>query len=552
MRRIQTSSLPSARPRFKVMAPMNFSLTKNLSFQVLRLVFFFAMALGLIVSGVEIGMDYSRSKKKMDADMEDLARIVLKPASTVVYSFDRVQATEQLKGILSQPAIISAALLQENNELFVKDVRAPVAPANQVLNAFLFGSIRHYVWPLKSPLDQNAPDIGHMRLDLDTSVYGNDFLARSWVTALATVLYALGISGLLFFIFYLQVTKPLNLVINSIVDLGKKGGEFKSVVSPPGHENTEIGSLVRITNHHLDSITSALEKVREAEAKLTAYSDQLELTVAERTQKLQNSLDELEGARSQLIQSEKLAALGGLVAGVAHEVNTPLGVALTATSVLTDAVSELNARFNDKTLTASDFKRHIDQIMDVDRLLSVNLDRAARLIKDFKKTAVDQVSETLCDFDLKETITALISSLGPETRKLAIVPQVSCAEDLKVQGLPGVLSQILTNLIMNSLRHAFAGVETPEITISANCVDKNVVLVYRDNGVGIPEALHKRVFEPFFTTRRGHGGSGLGLNIVYNLVTAKLKGTLGFESRIGHGTQFTITFPIKSAAPAAV
>lgn len=525
---------------------MQIDFFNSLSFRVLRSTFAWAMALGLLVSAITIGLDYRQVRQQFDKDMAALSNIILKPASAIVFSFDVERARELLEGTLSQPAIVSSLLRLENGVVFAEMARPLVNAEGRSLNDSLFGDVRHYEWRLKSPLETDAADLGALEIEVDTYPYGQVFLDRMINSLVSILAYALGISVMLLLIFYLQVTRPLNSVTRSIVTLGDKEHLDDRLTIPVGHERSEIGILVRTTNKHLDSIASMLDRLRLAEIKLTRYSDGLEATVAARTAELTASLTQLEAARDQLIQSEKMAALGGLVAGVAHEVNTPLGIAVTASSVLTEALQELNTSFEQQTLSERQFKQLVGQIAEGNELLSSNIHRAAKLISDFKKTAVDQISETLCAFKVKDTINALIASLHPETRRVPVTPEVICPEDLSIVGLPGVLSQILTNLIINSVRHAFENMEKPaEIRIVVSRSDDSVELEYIDNGAGVPAELHARVFEPFFTTKRGKGGSGLGLNIVYNLVTRKLQGTLEFHSELGQGVSFKLRFPAR-------
>jgi C4-dicarboxylate-specific signal transduction histidine kinase len=263
--------------------------------------------------------------------------------------------------------------------------------------------------------------------------------------------------------------------------------------------------------------------------------------VAERTLALSQSVEQLQQAQSQLIESEKLAALGGLVAGVAHEVNTPLGIAVTATSVLSETLDSLRQQFTAQTLTSQQFSDLLAQASDSTQMLVNNLQRAARLVRDFKQTAVDQVSEARSQFQVEQVLRALIASLHPETRKVPVEPLLECPSGLQMNSLPGVLTQVLANLILNSVRHAFADQAAPLIEIRLQEQGEQVLLDYRDNGCGVPESLRERIFEPFFTTKRGSGGSGLGLNIVYNLVTRKLGGKLEFSSQPGQGVHFRLS-----------
>lgn len=251
----------------------------------------------------------------------------------------------------------------------------------------------------------------------------------------------------------------------------------------------------------------------------------------------------LKAAQNQLVESEKLAALGRLVAGVAHEVNTPLGIAVTANSVIKEAVSRLNTAFEQQTLTSQQYTEWMQQITDGTGMLENNLNRAARLIRDFKQTAVDQVSESRSQFRPVQTLDALVGSLHPETKKVPVTPVVEGDAELLMSSLPGVLTQVISNLVMNSVRHAFEGVSNPNIHIKVIDHNDEVGIVYTDNGVGVPPDLHQRIFEPFYTSKRGKGGSGLGLNLVFNLVYQKLQGQLKFDSDVNQGVAVTLTLP---------
>ncbi|HEY0562281.1 MAG TPA: HAMP domain-containing sensor histidine kinase [Methylophilus sp.] len=302
--------------------------------------------------------------------------------------------------------------------------------------------------------------------------------------------------------------------------------------------------LTQLTNQHLEAMSNHLSYVKSAEEQMQMYSESLEVTVLERTKALTQSINQLKSAQTQLIESEKLAALGGLVAGVAHEVNTPLGVAVTAASVLEETLISMQTQLRDESMTEASLKSLIETAIDSQTMLSSNLNRATRLIKDFKMTAVDQLSEKCCEFYVYQVIHALIESLVPVTKKLPVTVKLDCPPDLTMISLPGVLTQVLSNLIMNSIRHAFELILEPQISIAVREDDGTVIIEYRDNGVGVPKSLHERIFEPFFTTKRGKGGSGLGLNIVYNLVLRKLAGRLEFESAPGQGTHFTFYLPV--------
>jgi signal transduction histidine kinase len=286
-----------------------------------------------------------------------------------------------------------------------------------------------------------------------------------------------------------------------------------------------------------------ISELKQAHIELETVNRNLENTVAIRTQDLEKSISQLKATQTQLIEQEKLAALGGLVAGVSHEVNTPLGIAVTASSVISDVTKELNQAFKDQTLTSVQFAELMERMNAGTSLLDSNLNRAAKLIRDFKQTAVDQVSEQRIQFNIDQVLHSLMSSLHPETRKVPVTPLISGDSSLTMTSLPGVITQVISNLVMNSVHHAFNGQEKPSIEIVFYADNDNIIFEYRDNGIGVPSELHQKIFEPFFTTKRGKGGSGLGLNLVFNLVKQKLSGSLIFDSTVGNGVYYQIIAP---------
>lgn len=252
---------------------------------------------------------------------------------------------------------------------------------------------------------------------------------------------------------------------------------------------------------------------------------------------------DLDVARDQLISSEKMAALGALVAGVSHEVNTPLGVSITAASAVREGLVAMRMDYQAQRMTRENFEQALALAMEGLDMLDTNLLRASRLIKDFKQTAVHQTSERLCEFDVMETVRALLASLHPVTRRVPVRPLLGGPRKLPARGYPGALMQVLTNLIMNSVHHAFRDVAAPAIAIDVREGENHWELVYSDNGVGVPLDLQPRIFEPFFTTRRGRGGTGIGLNIVYTVVTQRMGGQLDFESKPGEGVRLHLRLP---------
>jgi PAS domain S-box-containing protein len=291
------------------------------------------------------------------------------------------------------------------------------------------------------------------------------------------------------------------------------------------------------------SVGSDVTEKRQAEQELERYRDHLEELVAERTA-------ELRQAMNQLVQVEKLAALGHLVAGVAHELNTPLGNTRTIASTLGEDVRVFTAAVQSGALRRSQVDAFISRSWEAVDLLERNTARAADLISHFKQVAVDQTSARRRRFHLRQTVAELLTTLQPQLKSTAHRIELDIPSDLELDSYPGPLEQALANLVENSLTHGFTGVEAGVIRIHAALLDATQVRIdYADNGVGIPETILHRIFEPFFTTRLGSGGSGLGLSIVHNLVSGVLGGAIQAESIPSHGSQFTLTLPRIAPSP---
>ena len=259
---------------------------------------------------------------------------------------------------------------------------------------------------------------------------------------------------------------------------------------------------------------------------------------------LRQSLHHLEMTRTELVESEKMASLGGLVAGVAHEINTPVGITVSAASYLQDRTEEIRKRLASGSLPQAELEHYLDDASQSARLLLSNANRAAQLVRSFKQVAVDQTSDKRRRFDLLAYIEETLLSLRPRLKDTRILVRVDCPKGIEMDSYPGPLAQVLTNLVLNSLQHAFDPGATGTISISVRPVERNeVVIRFEDDGRGIPPALREKIFEPFFTTRRGSGGSGLGLHLVYNIVTHKLGGSISIEERGGAGAVFIIRLP---------
>lgn len=282
---------------------------------------------------------------------------------------------------------------------------------------------------------------------------------------------------------------------------------------------------------------------RRKEQQIVELNENLEKKVRLRTQELQASLDNLKITQEQLIESEKMSALGNLVAGVAHEINTPLGVGITATSYLEEAVSEFEQQLLNKQLSETEVVKYISTSQESIGILQSNLNRAVSLIRNFKQVAVDQSSEAQREIELCSYLHELIHSLKPQLKKAEHKIEIECTRPIAVNSYPGALAQILTNLVMNSVIHGFKDRTEGKIRIVATQQGKNVCLDYHDNGRGLNDEQREKVFEPFYTTARGASGSGLGMSISYNLVANRLGGQIRcLEAE--WGAHFRLLFPI--------
>ena len=278
------------------------------------------------------------------------------------------------------------------------------------------------------------------------------------------------------------------------------------------------------------------------EQRLIEANQTLEQKVIDRTA-------ELEAAQEKLVESEKMAALGNLVAGIAHEVNTPLGIALTSVSNCKEELSNIYRDFENEELTEQGFKDFEAICSEGLNLAETSLMRAADLVQDFKRTSADQTSLEIEEIALDEYIPRVCNPLKPMLRKEQVELSIDVTPNLVITTCPGIIAQLLTNLISNAQRHAFGpsvNNDVNRVSVSCSRTDKGIVISVQDNGKGIPENLHKKVFEPFYTTARDKGGTGLGLNILYNLVRQKFKGEIGLKSSPGEGTTLTVCIPVES------
>ena len=275
---------------------------------------------------------------------------------------------------------------------------------------------------------------------------------------------------------------------------------------------------------------------KEVERQIQKLNQDLEKRVLDRTAALQE-------AQEKLVTSEKMAALGNLVAGVAHEINTPLGIGITAASHMESKVKECCSLYESGKMRKSDFEKFLGLASETSGLLLTNLQRAASLIHGFKQVSVDQSSEERRTFQLDEYMNDVVNSLKPELARYGHVIELSCLQSMSVDSYPGAVAQIMTNLIMNSVKHGFDENRDGKIWINVDGDDDRVRILYKDDGKGMAREQLRRLYDPFYTTKRGRGGSGLGMNIVFNLVTQLLKGTIECQSDLGQGVVFLLDYP---------
>ncbi len=297
-----------------------------------------------------------------------------------------------------------------------------------------------------------------------------------------------------------------------------------------------LGGVDMILGSNSD-ITELIEAQEEIQDLHEMEKATLEKMVDARTEELRIAMDEL-------IEKEKMASLGGLVSGIAHEINTPLGVSVSAASYLQTIKDQLLAQMQNGTMTKSQLIEFLHNLEETSNILNTNLYRAAELVKSFKEISVNQITEDLSYFNFKEYLDMILLSLKHEYKNSGHTITINCEETLIIKSYPGVYAQIFTNLLMNALIHGLKDVERGQIVIDIHKESDYLSVQFFDSGVGIPPEALPKIFEPFYTTNRSKGGSGLGLNVVYNLVTGKLNGKISCSSKLGEGTRFTIRVPL--------
>lgn len=520
----------------------------------------------VISSGLSIYTQISTYEEEIVTHVETLAELIASNAGNYITEND-VEATQQrLSSLSTVPIVLNVNIYKTTDEqgksfeLFTGYKKNVSVRANGDYQPNSTNFRGNYIEVTRDIIVKSTDDydteerIGYIFLRASADSLNNQ-VGKTILINLSVMLVMMLIS----FLLALRLQRVITGPIENLADFLQKTSRQRDYSGRSEGSNVrELDILSEAVNVMLSRIQEYMHKQKQAEEQHRKLNASLEDMVNQRTlalkdanQELIQTLEKLHQFQRQIVQNEKMASLGDMVAGVAHEVNTPIGLGVTASTMMLDRLVTIQKEFENKTLKASTMAKFLAESQENLNIIYRNLNRAAELISSFKQVAVDQSSENSRSFCFAQLVNEILLSLRPRLKKVHHKINIECDPTLTVETKAGPINQILINLIMNSIIHGFEDIEEGQIDICAELMSGNKLkLIYRDDGKGIPPDIRKRIFDPFVTTKRGQGGSGLGMHLVYNLVTQALNGSISLTSEEGHGVEFIIVFPVANAKTA--
>ncbi|MEF7612434.1 ATP-binding protein [Aquincola sp. MAHUQ-54] len=494
----------------------------------------------MAIFAADMALQYRSHRQGIMAELSMLQRTFERSVGYALWHMDRRQLDAAVVGMLEMPSVSRVTVTGPEGEIVSEASSGEARKQRHLLPISTFSSSMPLVHASGS-----APPValGTLEIQSNSSVILHRLQGVLLFAALTAAIKTAVLVLLLRRHFDRILSRPLFEIARRAGQINPKDPEVRPLPVKPGEPD------------ELDVISSAinglLQEVAATVGAFDALNKNLESQVEQRTAALQQSnaalaqsIEQLHLAQQSLVESEKMAALGGLVAGIAHEINTPVGLGLTGASHFAYMVQQLETRFRAGELEEAQFERFLVDSRELARSICVSLEKAAALVRSFKLVAVDQGSDELRRFGVRQYIDDVVLTHHPALRNGKVAVHVDCDRQLEVTSYPGAWSQLLSNFINNSVTHAFdAGTREPAIRIAVQEDGQDIVLTYADNGKGMPESVARRVYEPFFTTNRQNGGSGLGMHIAYNLVRQQLLGSIALQTAPGEGCAFTLRLP---------
>ncbi|MEN5089840.1 response regulator [Pseudomonas protegens] len=517
---------------------MDIKFTNRLSYKQARLTVLVGFILGTALSLLQIGIDYASEDASINREIQSLLEISHNPASRIAYNIDSELAQELTLGLLRSPAIIRAQLIDNNNTLLANVERPAQQSRYRALSDFLFGADRQFEDRLYlSHLPEES--LGTLHLDVDTYAFGSRFLRRAEVTLINGFARSLILTGILLALFYVMLTKPLVGVIRELSSRDPRSPQQTRLEFPHGHENDEVGVLVKVANQQFEIMATEIQQRRNAENRLTEYLGQLENIVSARTTELKASNARLSQSNEELEVARRTAldmaqARAAFLANMSHEIRTPLNGLLGMIALSLD--SPLNPEQRQQLSIAHDSGKVLVELLND--------------ILDMSKFDAGQLELERIPFDLGvlvEDTANLLSQNAAASVELAclIAPDFPAL----VLGDPMRVRQIVSNLLSNALKFTRFG----RVDVRLSTLGDGVRIEICDTGIGIAQEAQVRIFQPYTQAGAGitrqYGGTGLGLALTYNLCEA-MNGRLSISSEVGFGSQFCADLPLPCHTPA--
>ncbi|MES2947714.1 MAG: HAMP domain-containing sensor histidine kinase [Pseudomonadota bacterium] len=500
-----------------------------------------ALMLGLFFSMVEIAIDFRSERNAIRSTVQQVLSSLQTPATQAAFTLSKYQADGVTDSLLKYEVIHSAAVLTETGVVLASQSRARAASRFAWLSDGFVEGTGEYSQPLYA--QGGSKWVGSVTVRVDSAPVAASFLNRAGRTLLFGLMTNLALALAVSVVFYYTLSRPLQRLSTALATTDARRTQTALRIESTDYLDAELSDLLASANRFLEhqvvvrteDLQAQNTSLRLAEQKLQTANDELT-----------NTLAALHRAQEELVRSEKLAALGALVAGVAHELNTPIGNSLTVASTLEYHTRAITSSF----ASGAGFKRSVleNYLTDASNAVDIlvrSLHRAADLITSFKQVAVDQTSSQRRSFDLAELVEEIVKTLSPTLKKTAFTVQLELPQVVMMDSFPGPLGQVLINLVNNAVIHGFDGGASGTVTVGVQAVGPDSAqLIVKDDGVGIAPENLKRIYDPFFTTKMGAGGSGLGLHITHNIVESVLGGRIDVHSEVGSGTTFTLSLPL--------